>query len=697
MPIGFEPSSGWGRDAQGPAELAADLTAAIDGEVHFDPGYRTMYAYDASVYRQSPVGVVVPRHTDDLVRALEVCRGYDVPVLPRGGGTSLNGQCCNVAVVLDCSKYLHGVVKLDPEHKLARVLPGTILDTLRKAAEAHHLTFGPDPATHDSCTLGGMIGNNACGTHSVMAGRTSDNIEELEILTYDGLRIGVGRTSEEELAGILAAGGRRGEIYAGLRSIRDRYADRIRRGFPHIPRRVSGYNLDELLPENGFNVARALVGTEGTCVLILEATTRLIDSPQFRTLVVLGYPNTTSAAHAVPELMAHPVIALEFFERAAISNQKAKGLRFPGWDLLAQGDAWLLAEFGGDSQEESDEKARTLSEALEGRPRCPDMRVYSSNRDTRAIWDIRRHAAGTTRVPVGQGGHPGWPGFEDAAVPPHRLGGYLEDFHRLLARYDYRAVLYGHFGQGCVHSRLDFQLRSAEGVARMRRFMEEATDLVVSYGGSISGEHGDGQRGELLVRMYGRELVRAFEEFKAIWDPRNRLNPGKVVHPYPLDVNLREGPDYRLLPLETHFAYPQDGGSFGEASGRCFGAGKCRHLSGGTMCPSFMVTREEMHSTRGRARLLAELAVPSSPIAREGWRSEHVKQALDLCLSCKGCKGECPVRVDVALYKAEFLSHYYSRRLRPAAAYALGLVPLWARLASLSPQLTNAAMHLPPV
>ncbi len=678
-----------------PAQLAAELTAAIDGEVHFDDGYRAMYAYDASVYRQTPIGVVIPKHVEDVVSALEICRAYEAPLLPRGSGTSLNGQCCNVAVVFDFSKYLHGIVDLDPQRRIARVLPGTILDTLRDAAEAHNLTFGPDPATHDSCTLGGMIGNNACGTHSLISGRTSSNVEELEVLTYDGLRMRVGRTREAELEAIIAGGGRRGEIYDGLKRLRDRHATLIRTRFPDIPRRVSGYNLDELLPENGFNVARALVGTEGTCALVLEATTRLVASPQYRTLVVIGCPSIPAAGRAVPELMTHPLIGLECFDRHAIDSQKAKGLHFPGWDLLTEGDAWLLAEFGGDSQQESDSLALTLVDTLGQRRNPAQVRIHSDYHDQAAVWDIRRHAAGTARTPIGQGGHPGWPNFEDAAVPPQRLGDYLDDFVALLRSYDYHGALYGHFGEGCVHSRLDFRLRSGEGVARMRRFMEEATDLVVAYGGSISGEHGDGQRGELLVRMYGTRLVRAFEEFKAIWDPKGRMNPGKVVHPYPLDANLREGPGYRLRPLETHFAYPQDGGSFGEAGARCFGAGKCRHLGSGTMCPSYMVTREEMHSTRGRARLLLELAVPSSPIARAGWRSEHVKQALDLCLSCKGCKGECPVRVDIATYKAEFLSHYYTRRLRPRAAYALGLVPLWARPLSRAPELVNAVTQHP--
>jgi FAD/FMN-containing dehydrogenase/Fe-S oxidoreductase len=683
------------------SELAADLRGIVAGEVDFGPQARALYAFDASLYRQVPIGVVMPRDADDVEAALACCRHHGAPVLGRGTGSSLAGQSVNQAVVFDFSRYLNSIVELDPQRRQARVQPGVICDELRDAAEAHQLTFGPDPATHDHATLGGMIGNNSCGTHSVLSAlygpgpRTSDNIDELEVVTYDGLRMRVGPTSEDELGQIIAAGGRRAEIYAGLKRIADTYGDVIRTGLPDIPRRVSGYNLDELLPEKGFNVARALVGSEGTCALVLEATTRLVHSPPERSLVVLGYPDIPSSGDDVPWLMGFEPIGCEFTSRHVVDNLHAKGFDFGGAELLPPGSAWVLLEFGGDTKREADAKAEELFRQLEDRPDAPSHRLYESPEAETAVWEIRRHSAGTARMPIGLGGHPGWPNWEDAAVPPDRLGDYLRGFTAQLDRYGYDGVFFGHWGQGCIHCRIDWDLRTADGVRKFRRFMEEAADLVASHGGLVSGEHGDGHgRAELWPRIFGPELMRAFAEFKAVWDPDNRMNPHKLVDPYPLDSHLRENASYRPLPLVTKFAYPEDGGSFHEAAGRCFGVGKCRHADGGVMCPSFMVTREEKHSTRGRARLLQEMAQASGPV-RDRWRSEEVKDALDLCLACKGCKGDCPVKVDMATYKAEFLSHYYHRRLRPRQAYALGLIPVWARLAGHAPGLANAATHAP--
>jgi FAD/FMN-containing dehydrogenase len=558
------------------------------------------------------------------------------PVLARGCGTGLAGQTVNAAVVFDFSKYMNAITGLDPVRRQARVQPGVICDELRDAAQQHGLTFAPDPATHDHATLGGMIGNNSCGTHSVLGQLhgpgplTAHNVRELDILTYDGARFRVGPTSEEELSRIIAAGGRRGSIYAGLKHIRDTYADVIRTGMPDIPRRVSGYNLDALLPENGFNVARALVGTKGTCALVLEATCHLMHSPPERSLVVLGYPDIPSSGDDVSWLMSFQPIACEFTSRHVVRNLHAKGFDFCGEERLPPGKAWVLLEFGGDTKKEADAKAGELFQALEDRPNAPSHRLYEDPEDESAVWEVRRHSAGTARMPLGLGGHGGWPNWEDAAVPPERLGDYLRGFTALLDRHGYDGVFYGHWGQGCVHCRIDWDLRTAEGVAAYRRFMEEAADLVVSYGGSLSGEHGDGHgRAELWPKMFGPELMRAFAEFKAVWDPGNKMNPHKLVDPYPLDSHLREGAGYRTLPLTAKFAYPEDGGSFAEAANRCFGVGKCRHLDGGVMCPSFMVTREEKHSTRGRARLLQEMAGASGPV-KDRWRSEEVKDALEL-------------------------------------------------------------------
>jgi FAD/FMN-containing dehydrogenase/Fe-S oxidoreductase len=676
-------------------ELTRDLRSAIRGEVRFTPGDRALYSYDASIFRQVPTGVVIPCDAADVEAALEVCRRHDVPVLGRGCGTGLAGQTVNAAVVFDFSKHMAEIEQLDPRTRTARVQPGVICDTLRDAAEEHGLTFGPDPATHDHATLGGMIGNNSCGTHSVMAGKTVDNIDELDVLTYDGTRMRVGATPEDELEHIIAMGGRRGAIYAGLKQIRDTYADKIRTGMPDIPRRVSGYNLDQLLPENGFNVARALVGTESTCALTLGATCRLVHSPPERSLVVLGYPDIPSSGDDVGWLMGFDLIALEFLSREVLDHLHAKEMDFGGADLLPDGESWLLLEFGGDTKREADAKAEEMFAELGKRRNAPTHKLFENPDDEASVWEARKHGVGSTRMPLALGGHNGWPNWEDAAVPPERLGDYLRDFEKLLGRHHYDGVMFGHWGHGCIHCRIDFDLRSAPGIADYRRFMEEAADLVVAYGGSLSGEHGDGHgRAELWPKMFGPELMRAFDEFKRVWDPDGRMNPHKLMDPYPLDSHLREGADYKQLQLKTVFAYPKDNGSFAEAAGRCFGVGACRHLEGGVMCPSFMVTREEKHSTRGRARLLQEMTRAAGPL--EGrWRDDEVKESLDLCLACKGCRGDCPVRVDVATYKAEFLHHYYRRRVRPRQAYALGLIDKWARLASHVPKIANAVTHAP--
>jgi FAD/FMN-containing dehydrogenase/Fe-S oxidoreductase len=605
----------------------------------------------------------------------------------------------NVAVVLDFSKHMYRVEGIDRDARRATVQPGTILDDLRRETEegAPPLTFGPDPSTHDRCTLGGMIGNNSCGTHSVMAEfngpgpRMTHNLEELEVLTYDGLRLRVGATPDDELERIIREGGRRGEIYSAMRGLRDRYAVPIRERFPAIQRRVSGYNLDELLPENGFNVARALTGTEGTCVVVLGATVTLIDSPPKRTVVLLGFEDVFAAADAVPEVREHRPIALEGFDDILVENNRVLGMNTEGLRDLPEGRGWLLAEFGGETTEEADERAEELGSALRKAPGFVEWRLFDEPEKEEQIWEVRESGLGATAFVPGK--DDAWEGWEDAAVPPDRLGAYLRSFRGLLDRHGYETSLYGHFGQGCVHCRINFDVQSAEGLGAYRRFVDEAADLVLEHGGSLSGEHGDGQsRGELLAKMYGPELVQAFQEFKAIWDPRNRMNPGKVVDPYPITSNLKLGADYAPPRVATHFAYSEDQGDFAHAALRCVGVGLCRRTEGGVMCPSYMVTREEKHTTRGRARLLFEMM---NGAEIDLWSSREVYESLELCLACKGCKSECPVDVDMATYKAEFLSHHFRRRLRPRAAYAMGLIYWWARLGSAMPGVANWASHAP--
>ncbi|HET9598390.1 MAG TPA: FAD-linked oxidase C-terminal domain-containing protein [Anaeromyxobacteraceae bacterium] len=672
--------------------LADDLARRIEAEVRFDAGSRALYATDGSNYRQVPIGVVVPRSLEEVPEILAACRRHGAPVLARGGGTSLAGQCCNVAVVIDFSKYCHRILAIDPDARTAWVEPGLVLDDLREAAERFHLTFGPDPSTHNHCTLGGMIGNNSCGVHSVMAGRTADNVEELEILLHDGTRLTVGATPDAALEAAIRAGGRRGEVYRQLAALRDRTADLVRARFPRIPRRVSGYALDELLPENGFHVARALVGSEGTCALTLRAKVRLVPSPPVRSLVVLGYPSVYEAGDHIPEVMRHGPIGCEGLDDRLVEDMKKKKLHPERTRILPDGRGWLLVEFGGASKDEAGANARRMMDALRRAPHAPSMKLFDDPEQEHVLWKVRESGLGATaRVP---GEKDTWEGWEDSAVPIDRLGAYLRGLRALFDRYGYGCALYGHFGQGCVHTRIDFGLTTAEGVDTFRRFLGDAARLVVSHGGSISGEHGDGQsKAELLPIMYGEELVEAFREYKRIWDPAWKLNPGKVVDPYRIGENLRLGPGYEEVRPRTWFAYADDRGSFGRATARCVGVGECRREKGGVMCPSYMVTREEKHSTRGRAHLLFEM-LQGDPL-RDGWRDAHVKEALDLCLACKGCKTDCPMNVDMATYKAEFLSHHYARRLRPRHAYALGLVMVWARLAALAPGLANLVTHAP--
>ncbi|MFZ0917887.1 MAG: FAD-linked oxidase C-terminal domain-containing protein, partial [Candidatus Udaeobacter sp.] len=705
--------------------LELELRKTVHGEVRFSDGDRALYSTDSSNYRQIPLGVVIPRDRADVIATVAACRKFGAPITCRGGGTSLAGQCCNVAVIIDFTKYMNRVIDIDAGKKLARVEPGIVLDELQRSTKKHGLIFGPDPATHNHCAIGGMLGNNSCGVHSVMAeffgggARTSDNVRELEVLLYDGTIMRVGQTDDAELAQIVAGNAvagigdpgrpnliksskagithprysRRAEIYRKLLALRDKYGDLIRKRFPKIPRRVSGYNLDDLLPEKGFNVARALVGTESTCVLILEATLELIVNPPARSILVLGYPDVYHAGDHVPEVRKYKPIGLEGIDHVLIDAMKTKHIHPRDLKILPEGRGWLVIEFGGKTKEEADTPARELMAELKAQPNAPRMKLIDDPLHEKVIWEIRDSGLGASaRVPNDPDT---WEGWEDSAVSPNDIGKYLRDFRSLLDKYGYLCTLYGHFGQGLVHTRIDFGLKNHAGIQKYLAFTNDAADLVARYGGSLSGEHGDGQsRGELLPKMFGDELVHGFVEFKEIWDPDWKMNPGKVVRPYHRDQNLRYGEHYDPPQRQTYFQYPTDKGSFSYALERCVGVGKCRRHENGTMCPSYMVTREEEHSTRGRARLLWEL-LNGEVIGKNKWRDEHVKEALDLCLACKGCKADCPVNVDMATYKAEFLAHYYQRRIRPIHAYAFGLIHVWARLAEFAPGIVNFVNRAP--
>ncbi|MEJ2860028.1 FAD-binding and (Fe-S)-binding domain-containing protein [Actinomycetospora flava] len=671
--------------------LARVLRERVDGEVRFDNGSRAAYAVDASNYRQVPIGVVVPRSIDAGVEALAVCREHDVPVLSRGGGTSLAGQCCNAAVVIDWSKYCTRIVSVDEDARTCVVEPGIKLDDLN-AALPGRLIYGPKPATHVSCTLGGMIGNNSCGSTAQVFGKVADNVRRLEVLTYDGLRMWVGPTSEEEYAAIQAAGGRRAEIYRGLRAIAEDHASLVAERFPDIPRRVSGYNLDDLVPGSDFHLARALVGSESTLVTVLHAELDLVTEAPHTALVVLGFDDVVAAARCVDAILPHAPHFLECIDRNIVEFQRARGVHQRAMAAMPEGHSWLMAQIRDEDPTRVLPRATALADAL--REHGPSILTVTDRAEQAELFAIRESAlAVSARDPrTGVDNYEGW---EDAALPTDRLGDYLAEWVALLEEYGFTesTAIYGHFGHGCIHTRIPFDLNSPAGVADYRSFMERSADLCVKYGGSLSGEHGDGQsRGELLERMYGPELVAAFESVKALFDPRNRMNPGKVVHPYRLDEHLHVGADYAPADPAPTFSYPSDDGRFTRAVERCIGVGRCRRTDGDVMCPSYRVTGEEHHSTRGRSRLLWEMlrGHADSPI-QDGWRSTEVRDALDLCLACKGCLSDCPVNVDMATYKAEFLHHHYARRQwrRPRSHLSMGWLPALSRLASPLAPLVN--------
>jgi FAD/FMN-containing dehydrogenase/Fe-S oxidoreductase len=670
-------------------ELAFRLRRQLAGEVRFDPGTRHLYATDASNYRHLPLGVVTPRDVDDVVATVAACREAAVPLTSRGAGTSLAGQATGTGVILDTSRHLRRILDLDPDARLARVEPGVVLDDLQAAAAPHGLRFGPDPSTHDRCTLGGMIGNDACGVHSLTAGRTVHNVEELDLLLADGTRLTVGRHHLDDVAPLVAAGGRVGELFSGLLRLRDETAGAVAERFPDIPRRVSGYHLDQLLHDDHLHVARSLVGTEGTCALVLGATVRLVERPPNQAVVVLAYGDLAAAADHVPWLLSHDLQGLEGLDDRLVAGAMRPG-RPPseGIDLLPEGRAWLLAEVGGDSAAEAEAAATALAAAVGG-DGGPTTSVVTEPGAQRALWKVRADGLGAiTFVP---GERPRLSGWEDAAVAPDRIGPYLRDLEELLDEHGLTAGVYGHFGDGCVHTKIDFDHTTAAGRATFRSFCEQAADVVVAHGGSLSGEHGDGQaRAELYERMFGSELVDAFRRFKGLWDPDGLLNPGRLVDPLPLDADLRQADRAAMRTPSRWFALAEDGGDLAAAASRCVGMGVCRRDQGtGTMCPSWMVTREEQHSTRGRAHLLFELLHPASEL--DGWQDDAVAGALDLCLSCKACKSDCPVDVDVATLKAEFLARRFEGRLRPLEHYTLGLVRWWLRLGSHAPRAANAA------
>ncbi|WP_018330322.1 FAD-binding and (Fe-S)-binding domain-containing protein [Actinomycetospora chiangmaiensis] len=679
--------------------LAQELAGAVRGSVRFDTATRAMWSADSSNYRHVPLGVVQPVDGDDVERAVEVARRHGVPLLPLGARTSICGQSVNEAVVVDFSRHMRRVLEIDPSSGTARVQPGTVLDDLRDAGKPHGLTFGPDPSTHNRCTLGGMIGNNACGSHSVAWGKTVDNVRELDVLLADGTRMHVGGPMDD--AAIDAAArrpGSEGRVYRDLKALRDRTADVVRADTPDLTRRVSGYNVDQLLPEHGFDLAKALVGTEGTCVTILEATVDMVASPPVRALAVLGFEDAYAAADHVVPIRDHAPLTIEGMDVGVIGALRAARPDDRTHEALPRGKGWLYVETGGETRGEAHEKAEAIAKEMAWA--TVDAKVVSEPKAMRALWKIREDGSGI--VTRGPGGVEAWPGWEDAAVQPAKFGSYLREFDALLTKHGRTGAYYGHFGDGCVHVRIDFQLLTTAGLKNFRSFLEDAADLAVAHGGSLSGEHGDGQaRAELLSRMYSPTMMQAFSDFKAAWDPDGRMNPHRVVDPPKIDEDIRVFIGQPTIPTRTQLDFIHDGApetGFASATRRCIGVAKCITASGGVMCPSYRVTGEEKHSTRGRARLLFEMA--SGQTVPDGWQSQEVEDALDLCLSCKGCSRDCPVGVDMATYKTEFLAQHYAGRAkdRPRSHWSMGWLPAWLAITSKvpgAPKIANALAQRP--
>jgi len=649
--------------------VAAALTRAGVGEVDASRRRRVEYSSDASLYRVVPQVVVFPRHVDEIQPIVDLSRTAGVPLTARGAGTSIAGNAVGAGLVVDFSRHLHRIGQVDPDAATAVVEPGVILDDLQRAAARHGLRFGPDPSTHSRCTIGGMIGNNACGSRALGYGRTADNVVALDLVTGAGERL---RTDSGTDAGS-------SRTLSALHDIVDSRLALIRTEFGRFGRQVSGYSLEHLLPENGFDVAKACVGSEGSWGVIRSATLKLVRTPETSTLLVLGYPDMATAADAVPALLAYSPIALEGLDARIVNVVRGRKGAAAVPDLPA-GEGWLFVEFGGAEAAEVAARAQAALRVAE----ATDGWIVPHATAVAALWRIREDGAGLAARATDP---PGLSGWEDAAVPPAQLGHYLRDFEALMRDRGLTGVPYGHFGDGCIHIRIDFPLNRPGGRGVFREFLTDAAQLVARYGGSMSGEHGDGRaRGELLPLMYSPASIDAFAAVKGVFDPDDVLNPGIIVRPRPVDADLRA---VSARPLRTNlaFGFNHDGGDFSAAVHRCTGVGKCRVAQGpGVMCPSYRATRDEKDSTRARARVLQELA--NGSVIR-GWRAPEVLDSLDLCLSCKACSAECPTGIDMATYKSEALHQRYRRRPRPAAHYSLGWLPLWAALAALAPRLVN--------
>ncbi|MEZ7897820.1 MAG: FAD-linked oxidase C-terminal domain-containing protein, partial [Flaviflexus sp.] len=665
-----------------PPSLTNRLDSLLAGEVEDGTRRRAEYSTDASNYRVVPSVVAFPKSADDVVAAQNFAREEGMALTIRGGGTSTAGNSIGTGLVLDLSRYMNNVLSIDPDSRTARVQPGTVLTTLQAEAGKYGLRFGPDPSTSNRATLGGMIGNNACGPHAVAWGKTAENVASLSVI--DGL-------GRQYVAG-------KGTEVSGLKELVDANLAPIRTHSGKFSRQVSGYSLEHLLPEKGRDLAKFLVGTEGTLATVLEAEVDLVPLASETALIVLGYEDMIRAADAVPPILALKPLAIEGLDRRLVEVvERARG----GVPELPAGGGWLMVEVGAFEGEPAAVVADRVAEVLAVAGSI-DSKVASSSAEAKALWKIRADGAGLAgRSPRGK---EAWPGWEDSAVPPEHLGQYLRDMTEVMTEHDVDGVLYGHFGDGCVHVRIDMPLADPSGVPKARAFLEDTADLVAKYGGSLSGEHGDGRaRSELLSRMYTPEMMNLFAQVKNLFDPAKILNPGIIVDPDPFDANLRR-PYARPITgggkKGGGYAYLEDGGDFTTAVHRCTGVGACRadnRANGGFMCPSYQATKDEKDVTRARTRVLQEVA--NGQLIAD-WGSHEVMESLDLCLACKACSADCPSGVDVAKYKSEVLYHANKGKIRPKLHYLLGQLPRWTKLATVAPfvaRIANGVMKVKPI
>lgn len=680
--------------------MSATLDAAADmrSRLRTDMTTRAAYVSDASIFRRVPAAILEVQSEEDIALALAHARSTGLSITGRGGGTSVAGNAIGEGLVLDTSRYFNKILDIDPVARTARIQPGVVCDALRDAAAEFGLTYGPDPSTHSRCTVGGMVANNACGSHSLAWGTAADNVESVKVMFADGTTATLGSNGTDTP-----------ELNVALKKLRDANLSTLRTELGRFPRQVSGYGLHHLLPENGFNTARAFAGTEGTCGIIIELTVKLVEKPKATALAVLAFETVFDAAAAAATMRRPGVTTAEGMGGDLLDalrsrpGQELAGSDLPGMRGNNPGGAeraggWLFCETAGQTPEAAEALAEELATEYLGSDtvRAIDAVVVTEHAAARKLWRIREAAAGiVTRLP--DGGE-AWPNWEDSAVPPEHLADYLRDLYALMGKHGLRGIPFGHFGEGCVHVRISFTLGTEEGLAVFRSFMEEAAATVARYGGSLSGEHGDGRaRSELLGTIYSGAAMGAFRDFKKIFDPAGLFNPGVLIDPEAFDDRLRPGPGQRKHELLPVHVLSRDKGSLVNGVNRCVGVGLCRSDEG-AMCPSFQGTGDEVHSTRGRARVLSEMfrgeSLPSA------YKSEEVKEALDLCLSCKACASECPVNVDMATYKSEFLHRFYEKRLRPIAHYTMGWLPVLTRALHLVPGAAgaaNAMLRLGPV